>query len=135
MSTSSSRRGAADDRLREIIAQARGDRAEAERLLKIAIDRDPVFLRGLVEPFLPGIIAHALSRITPQPASPVQGTPAPLGGAGMDSLLRAMAGRIGGEPHSSAEPERQAPAASADRNAHADVIRGIAAAQARRRKD
>ena len=49
----------ASQRINQIMNMAKGNRAQAEQMIRQQIDRDPQFLRELVEPHLRGIIAHA----------------------------------------------------------------------------
>ncbi len=110
-------------RVREIVVQARGNRSHAERLIRDAIAHDPQFLRQLVEPFLPGIIAHALSRETTQAAQTVS---KPLSEIGMEALMRGLGSKV--ETHAAAASGKLHTGSG-----HADTIRALAEAQKRRR--
>ncbi len=109
-------------RIKEIITLTRGNRSQAERMIRETIARDPHFLRELVEPFLPGIIAHALARAA-EPAAGA-GPAAPLPAGGMDALLRGL-------EENAALPRHTGHAHPG--SGHADTIRALAEAQRKRR--
>ena len=104
----------ADQRIKQIVDQTKGNRAQAERLIREQIDRDPQFLRQLVEPHLRGIIAHALSR-APAPEQPAK----PLSDNAMDALMQGLQ-----NSQVTAKPSGQG---------HADTMRAIADAHRRAR--
>ncbi len=108
-------------RVAEITAMAKGNRHQADRLIRAQIDRDPQFLRDLVEPFLDGIVAHALAGAAPRSVPKPQARQ--LSASGMESLMRGLEGAVSTQH----KPSSQA--------SHADTIRALADAQARKRRD
>ena len=113
-------------RVKEVLAIANGNRAEAERILKQLIEREPKFLRELVDPFLPGIIAHALGGGATRSASTAQAqAPKKLDTAQLSDVMKTLGKQLG---ESSTETR---PAASAN---HANALQAMMAAQASRKK-
>ncbi len=110
----------AQQRIKQILDLAKGNRTQAETLIRQQVDRDPHFLRQLVEPHLRGIIAHALSR---EPAAVASPTPVkPLSDDSMNALLRGLQDQSGA-----------APVAKPSGPNHADTMRAIAEAHKQRR--
>lgn len=71
-------------KVRDALVQTRGDAAAAQRLLLNWAARDDRLLRGLVTPFIKGIIAHAVTRVAAaatiaKPANAKPAKPAPAG--------------------------------------------------------
>ncbi len=119
-----------DDRTRKqinlIAAQSGGSRTSVDKAIRKLAVQDHEFLLGLVQPFLDGIVAHALSTALPQPARTAV-SPS-LSASALDDLVKGMRAGL----------ERGGPAPSqgqGDSAAHANTIRALAAAQARRRKE
>jgi hypothetical protein len=120
----------AERKLVEAIAEAGGSPTAARRLVLAWAARDPRLLQELTQPFLTGIVGHAVDRAIrtmpkvrkPQPAGS-------LGASALDGVIRALSENFAHSDRPQAE-EAARPAASA---AHADVIRGLAKAQVRRR--
>jgi hypothetical protein len=111
-------------RVKEVLAIAHGNRAEAERILRQLIEREPKFLRELVDPFLPGIIAHALGGGTKRP-EPAASTSKKLETAQLSDVMKKL-GKELGEGITATRP-----AASAN---HASALQTMIAAQAQRKK-
>lgn len=59
-----------DAAVRKALAAADGEPARAQRLLARWAAADPKLMAGLARPFLAGITAHAVQRITGQPVAP-----------------------------------------------------------------
>lgn len=88
------RRDDLDRRIKEAVVTARGDRKQAVHNLKLMAEMDPRLLMALVAPFLPGILQHAIDRVTgvgpaeildarpPEPARPAAPPPAPAPATG-----------------------------------------------------
>ena len=49
-------------RVRSALAEAKGNPSAARQILIAECARDPSLMHGLVAPYLPGIVAHAVSR-------------------------------------------------------------------------
>ena len=111
------------NRVKEVLSLANGNQTEAQRILYQLIDREPKFLRELVEPFLPGIISHALGGNT-RPASAAP--PKKLETAQLSEVMKTL-GRSLGEASS-----EERPAASAN---HTNAIDAMIRAQAKRRRE
>jgi hypothetical protein len=113
-------------RVKEVLAIANGNKAEAARILKQLIEREPKFLRELVDPFLPGIIAHALGGGGARAPSPAQNQPPKkLDPAQLSDVMKTLGKQLG-----ESEPEAR-PAASAN---HANALQAMMAAQAQRKR-
>jgi hypothetical protein len=115
----------ARSRITEIVTRAGGDKRAADAAIRTLVKRDHAFLLDLVEPFLDGIVAHALAGKT----STSQGNGfTEIPNSRMNEIVRGMTAKLGVSPD--AAPPRQKTSAG-----HADTIRALAAAQARNRKD
>ena len=112
-------------RVKEVLGIAHGNRAEAERILKQLIEREPKFLRELVDPFLPGIIAHALGSGASRQGAASQQPTKKLDTAQLSDVMKTLGRQLG---ESSTEVR---PAASAN---HANALQAMMAAQAQRKK-
>ena len=112
-------------RVKEVLAMANGNRAEAERILKQLIEREPKFLRELVDPFLPGIIAHALGGGAVRSSSSQGQAPKKLDTAQLSDVMKTLGKQLG-ESSTEARPQ-----ASAN---HANALQAMMAAQAQRKK-
>jgi len=122
----------ADRKLDQALAETGGSPTAARRLVLSWASRDPKLLQELVQPFLGGIIGHAVDRAIRE--APRRAAPRPagdLGGSALDGVIRALGAnfaRSGGTTRAADDTAR--PAASP---AHAETIRGLAKAQIRRR--
>lgn len=95
---------------KEILSKVNGQGKLAEQAIRTLITRDPKFLQSLVEPYLDGIILHAIERarkpqdrqtaasgtgampkVTRKPATASQAPAQKLSGKGMDGLMAAWA--------------------------------------------
>lgn len=137
-------------KVREALVQARGDAAAAQRLLLAWAARDGRLLRGLVTPFIKGIVAHAVTRVAaasarPAPAAkPGPGRPAApprrqtLTPEALDQVLNQLGKRIGtADPPprgmtALVTPSTPRPKAG---KTHEDSLRKLAVAFARKRLD
>jgi hypothetical protein len=116
----------AQTRIKEVLGIAKGNRAEAERILKQLIDREPKFLRELVDPFLPGIIAHALGGGAMRPVGVSERAPKKLDTSQLSDVMKTLGKQLG-----ESSPETR-PAASAN---HTNALQAMMDAQASRKKD
>ena len=112
-------------RIAEIVTRSGGDKRAADAAIRALARRDHAFLLDLVEPFLDGIIAHALAGGKPTGQA---GRSAEVPNERMNEIVRGMTAKLG--VSGDAAPPRQQTSAG-----HADTIRALAAAQARNRKD
>lgn len=90
---------------REILAKANGQAKLAEQAMTTLLQRDHAFLLSLVQPYLSGIITHAIERarkpsglkepVAKTPAAPKAPAPRPavkpVSGGGMDAMMKAWA--------------------------------------------
>jgi hypothetical protein len=53
-------------KIQDILSKTNGQPKLAEQAVRVLIERDHKFLLGLVEPYLGGIIAHAIDRVRKQ---------------------------------------------------------------------
>ena len=115
-------------KVQEALDSAQGDASRAQRVLLGWAMADIKLLAALTQPFMKGIVAHALSRAGRNaPAAAVKPQAKPLAPGALDGVLRQL-GRNFGEAGS--EPAEPRPQAS---RRHADLIRSLAVAQARTR--
>jgi len=116
-----------ETKLTEALTEARGSATAARRLVLGWVARDPKLLYELAQPFLAGIVGHAVDRVirlNPKLRPPERAT---LGANALDGLVKALSRNF-------AETEPAAPATPSETmRAHADAIRQLANAQVRRR--
>ena len=115
-------------RIKEILSIAKNDEPQAERLILSLIERDPAFLRQLVDPYLKGIMVHAISIARNEQGmagKSFQGSKGASAGMGMDGLVDQLTQNLG-------KPDVPPPAYSARQAA---AIKAVAFAQAKRRKE
>lgn len=123
----------ADTKLVQAIAEAGESPTAARRLVLGWIASDPRLLHELVQPFLPGIVGHAVDRAIRQ--APKRRPPASAGSLGataLDGVIRALSenfARSGGPVVDEPDAAVRIPASPQ----HAETIRGLAKAQIRRR--
>jgi hypothetical protein len=120
----------AERKLEQALLECGGSPSVARRLVMSWASKDPRLLQELAQPFLTGIVGHAVDRaIKRLPKGRPQAAPGALGTAALDGIIRALGqnfdrgGTVTAEPSASPNPSA----------AHADVIRGLAKAQVRKR--
>ena len=115
-------------KVQEALDSAQGDASRAQRVLLGWAMADIKLLAALTQPFMKGIIAHALSRASSE-AKPAASLPPakPLTPGALDGVLRQLGRNFGGAGNEDAEAKPQAS------RRHADLIRSLAVAQARNR--
>ena len=115
-------------KVHEALEAAQGDASRAQRVLLGWAMEDIKLLAALTQPFMKGIIAHALSRASRglSPAAP-KAPPKPLAPGALDGVLRQLGRNFDDETN---EPVEARPQAS---RRHADLIRSLAVAQRRTR--
>ena len=74
------------------LAEAKGNVSSARQLLIAECGRDPRLMRGLVAPFLPGIVSHAISRSTDTKKT---GKAAELPATALDTVIGQLGRAIG----------------------------------------
>ena len=75
-------------RVRAALAEAKGNASAARRILIAECGRDARLMRGLVAPYLPGIVAHAVGQSSDEAAKPSKAElPA--------NVLETVVGRLG----------------------------------------
>ncbi|HLG87800.1 MAG TPA: hypothetical protein VKZ79_11470 [Alphaproteobacteria bacterium] len=115
----------AERKLEQALLECGGSPSVARRLVMGWASKDPRLLQELAQPFLTGIVGHAVDRaIKRQPKGRPQPKPGALGTAALDGIIRAL-----GQNFDRGDPVRAEPSCAA----HADVIRGLAKAQVRKR--
>jgi|HigsolmetaAR204D_1030405.scaffolds.fasta_scaffold01665_3 hypothetical protein len=120
-------------KVKEAVARSAGETVTAQRLLIAWCARDDRLLRGLVSPFLRGIVAHAVERAAKAPAAAA--APAKrLSNQALDNVIGQLGQRIGtrNQPRGMTaliNPPSQ-PAAG---EGHERSLRQLAAAFARKR--
>lgn len=122
-----------DRKTREILSKVNGQAKLAEQAMRALCERDPLFLQNLVEPYLNGIIAHAIDRArkptglkepkaaAPLPkkaAAPRQAKPLPSGGMG--NLMQALA-----KSFEQNTPKDQPPAGKKVSQKHVDAMNAL----------
>lgn len=120
-------------KVREAVLQAKGDPVTAQRLLIAACGRDDRLLRGLVAPFIKGIVAHAVQKVAASAAPAARG-PKKLTAQALDDVIGQLGQRIG----SKAEPQGMTalinpPTRPTAGEGHQKSLRQLAAAFARKR--
>jgi len=121
----------AERKLQEALLESGGSPAAARRLVMGWAARDSRLLQELAQPFLTGIVGHAVDRVIRRmpKAQSRRSAAGSLGGSALDGVIRAL-----GENFArSDDPVADLPARPAASAAHADVIRGLAKAQVRKR--
>lgn len=115
-------------KVEEALEATHGDVSRAQRVLLGWATADVKLLAALTQPFMKGIVAHALSRAgRGAPAASVKPQAKPLAPGALDGVLR----QLGRNFHNTgSEPTEAKPVAS---RRHADLIRSLAVAQARNR--
>jgi len=122
----------AERKLQQAIVESGGSASGARRLIVGWAARDPRLLQELAEPFLTGIVGHAVDRAIRTMPKPRKARPVgALGETALEGVVRALSQNFEGGaspfvPHDAGK----GPTPSA---AHAEVIRGLAKAQVRRR--
>jgi hypothetical protein len=126
-----------DQKVREALALAQGDRPQAQRVLVGWAQRDEKLLRALAQPFLVGIVAHAINhggKIVPglKPVTPPR--PREMPAKALDSLI----GQLGRNFEKSKGPlgvaGDAAPPPKKSSARHADTMRALAESYGRNRK-
>lgn len=79
------------DRVRSALAEAKGNPSTARQLLISECSRDARLMRGLVAPYLPGIVSHAIGRSAKAKAASSQD----LSADALDTVLGQMGKAIG----------------------------------------
>ncbi len=79
-------------RVRSALAEAKGNVSTARQMLIAECGRDPRLMRGLVGPYLPGIVAHAIGRSAKARAAP---RTAQLPADALDTVLGQLGRAIG----------------------------------------
>ena len=80
------------DRVRSALSEAKGNRAAARQLLISECARDARLVRGLVAPYLPGIVAHALGQLA---ESPQPGRKSELPAQALETVVGQLGKKIG----------------------------------------
>jgi hypothetical protein len=120
----------AERKLEQALLECGGSPSVARRLVMGWASQDPRLLQELAQPFLAGIVGQAVDRaIKRLPKARPQRAPGALGPAALDGVIRALGQNFDRDQPFQAQPS-VSPAPSA---AHADVIRGLAKAQVRKR--
>lgn len=121
------------DRVRAALAGARGDATAAQRALIAECARDGRLLRGLVAPYLQGIVAHAVGRPgrSPKPAKSAELSP---------NVLDTILGQLGEEIGEASQPRgmtalTETPSRPEAGPGHQAAIRQLAASYKRKRRD
>ncbi|HET8727920.1 MAG TPA: hypothetical protein VFO41_10445 [Alphaproteobacteria bacterium] len=117
-------------KVREAIGRAGNDAAAAQRLLIAWCGRDDQLLRGLIAPFIRGIVAHAVQKGGAVEAKPAQR----LTHQALDDVIGHLGRRIGAK----SQPRGMTalinpPVPPAAGEAHQQSLRKLAAAFARKR--
>ena len=123
--------------IKNALTRSGGNAKQAESLIREQIKKDPTLLFGLTEPYLGGILTHAIQRAAkgmpisdvpdtsektkPLPKTPLSKIrptkPKPISRGGMDGLVKALAGNVGKD----GKQEKKKPS-----QAHVDAIKQMA---------